>query len=231
MTIGFYKRKRKPASEDTRRKMSEAAKQRGIGKWNKGKKRSEEFKKKISETRKGKHHSEESKRKIGLANSIALKGRKNKPHSEETKRKISEANKGRKLPPFSEEFKKKLSEAHKGKKRPEITGEKNSNWKGGITPINKRIRESLEYKLWRTSVFERDNYMCQECGKRGEGDLNADHIKPFSLYPELRLELSNGQTLCKPCHKAIGWELFRENNPRSQSVILSKVTGFDIDTK
>ena len=33
------------------------------------------------------------------------------------------------------------------------------------------------------------------------GKLNADHIKPFSLFPELRFDLNNGRTLCVECHK------------------------------
>lgn len=99
-----------------------------------------------------------------------------------------------------------------------VKGEKNGNWKGGITPINKALRETFEYEEWRTKVFERDLYTCQGCGKIG-GWLEADHIKPFALYPELRLEISNGRTLCKPCHKKLGWELFRENNPMKGMVV------------
>ena len=78
-------------------------------------------------------------------------------------------------------------------------GAANNRWKGGITPINHAIRTSAEYKAWRKSVFERDNYICQHCSQRG-GELQADHIKPFSTHPELRFEMSNGRTLCKPCH-------------------------------
>jgi 5-methylcytosine-specific restriction endonuclease McrA len=64
----------------------------------------------------------------------------------------------------------------------------------------KKIRASKEYTMWRIAVFERDNYTCQHCGQVG-GDLNADHIKPFSTHPKLRLDINNGRTLCVPCHK------------------------------
>jgi hypothetical protein len=70
----------------------------------------------------------------------------------------------------------------------------------GLTPANERVRKSAAYRAWRTLVFERDNYTCQNCFQRG-GYLHADHIKPFAFFPELRLNVSNGRTLCIPCHK------------------------------
>ena len=95
----------------------------------------------------------------------------------------------------------KLSMSMKGR----LVGEKHPNWKGGITNPRKIIMRSDEYKFWRISVFQRDNYTCQECGVRsGNGQkviLNADHIKPFSLFHDLRFELTNGRTLCEPCHR------------------------------
>jgi 5-methylcytosine-specific restriction endonuclease McrA len=66
------------------------------------------------------------------------------------------------------------------------------------TPEKLYQRRSAEYRAWRTSVFERDNFTCVFCGARG--DLEADHIKPFALFPDLRFDLGNGRTLCHSCH-------------------------------
>lgn len=70
----------------------------------------------------------------------------------------------------------------------------------GLTDKNMRIRQSARYRRWRTAVYERDDYTCVFCGKRG-GKLHADHIKPFSTFEDLRFEISNGRTLCVPCHR------------------------------
>lgn len=158
------------------------------------------------------HYSEEHRKKI----SATLLGRKNGPHSEETRRKIGLGNLGKKLP---ESTKEKLRLANLGKKASLVTrrkmslnsgarGPRNANWKGGVTPIYEQIRKSVEYKLWREAVFERDGYACVWCFRKGgrfKGEalvvLNADHIKPFAHYPELRFAIDNGRTLCVPCHQ------------------------------
>lgn len=92
---------------------------------NKGKKMSDEARRKMSEAKKGKRLSEEHKRKISEANKgrpgtmkgkpSPNKGKKFGPLSEEARRKISEAHKGKKMPSRSEDHKRKLSEAAKGK--------------------------------------------------------------------------------------------------------------------
>lgn len=189
----------------------------------------EAWKKANSERMKGKKyslgykHTDETKLKM----SLARKGEKHpmygKHHSEQTKKKLSEFYKG-KLPKHlvgywtgrkqTEEhkakslkslainphrFKKGMVAPTKGKNNYKIAKENHYNWQGGITPVNKQIRNSLEYKLWRESVFKRDNWTCVWCGFKGY--VIADHIKPFALYPELRFAIDNGRTLCVPCHR------------------------------
>lgn len=68
--------------------------------------------------------------------------------------------------------------------------------------VKNQQRNSAEYTEWRREVFERDSYTCVICGKVG-GELNAHHIKPFSKYEEARLDINNGITLCKECHKTV----------------------------
>ena len=127
------------------------------------------------------------------------------PHSKKTKNKISQKNKGKHFSPKTE-FKRELllgkprSEKTKQKMSESIQGTNHWNWKGGITPIRTKLYFSKEYKLWREATFKRDNYTCIWCGQKG-GELNADHIKPWSLFPELRFAIDNGRTLCVPCHR------------------------------
>jgi hypothetical protein len=86
-----------------------------------------------------------------------------------------------------------------------LSGNKNPNWNGGSKiskVIKNRIRKSREYKQWRKSVFERDDYTCQECQQRGIY-LEAHHKKAFIDFPLLRYDINNGMTLCRKCHKKI----------------------------
>ena len=94
--------------------------------------RSEETRRKKSESMKGKKTSEETRRK----QSEAMKGKnKGKSPSEETRRKLSEAMKGENHPLYgkspSEETRRKQSEAMKGKKHSEETRRKRSEANNG----------------------------------------------------------------------------------------------------
>lgn len=159
-----------------------------------GKKHSPESIEKIRIAKVGKTHREESNKKA----SDKLKGR---IISEEHKLKISKAITGKIR---SDETIKRIIKSLTGRKlssehRQKLSGSNSHNWKGGITDKNKKIRESLESRQWREKIFRRDNFSCVKCGAKG--NLNADHIKPFALFPELRFDLSNGRTLCVPCHR------------------------------
>lgn len=199
----------KKATEETRRKMSI---QRLGNKYRFGKQHTEEVKKKISESNKGRKQSEYNKQKI----KEFWTGRK---HTEVSKYKMRLAKIGKKIGSHSKQTRIKMSLAQKGNK--------GSNWKGGITPINQSIRTSLEYKLWRTAVFERDNYTCIWCGARsGNGKavkLNADHIKPFAYYPELRFAIDNGRTLCISCHRKTDTWGYRSVNIIKKSLVVEEL--------
>lgn len=80
-------------------------------------------------------------------------------------------------------------------------GAANNLWKGGITTLQNKQRAKPEYKAWRKAVYERDGYKCQMCGTNK--NLHAHHKKEFAKYPELRYEVSNGLTVCQPCHGKI----------------------------
>ena len=78
-------------------------------------------------------------------------------------------------------------------------GADNPLWKGGARDQRKREMKGYPYRDWRAAVFTRDNWTCQCCGVRG-GYLEADHIKPWCAFPDLRYEVDNGRTVCRPCH-------------------------------
>lgn len=124
--------------------------------------------------------------------------------SEETKDKLSKSMQGKNLGrPISEKQKNQISKTlmgiPTGRSGPlsnlYIDGRHKNNYSERQVAFN-----SSEYKIWRKSIFERDNYTCQMCGQRG-GDLEADHIIPWAQSIELRYELSNGRVLCIKCHR------------------------------
>jgi len=126
-------------------------------------------------------------------------------HTEEAKKKMREKRKGRK-PSLEKHW--KLSDSEKEKIRKAMMGntngfgkkEQNLNWIDGRASENHKIRASVEYHLWRESVYARDNWTCQKCGGKKGGNLIAHHTKNFAEYPKLRISIENGITFCKKCH-------------------------------
>jgi hypothetical protein len=117
---------------------------------------------------------------------------------------LSRAGKGRKQTP---EHIRNNANARRGVPQPWVSernkrwrGANSPSWKGGISAKNAALRSTEELREWRKAVFVEDNFKCRKCGA-SRVPINADHIKPFSLFPDIRFDISNGQTLCVPCHK------------------------------
>ncbi len=56
----------------------------------------------------------------------------------------------------------------------------------------------------RKMVFERDNYICQSCGKSAnEIQINCHHIYPVAIEPIESADIDNCITLCIECHKRV----------------------------
>ena len=97
-------------------------------------------------------------------------GNTGKKHSKETKQKISLANRRCEVEEFN-----------------------------GYTSSKNKLERLRFQREVQPTVFERDNYCCQECDQRG-GRLQAAHILSWAEYPELRFNLDNCRTLCMACH-------------------------------
>jgi len=89
------------------------------------------------------------------------------------------------------------------------------NWKGGVSTEQNRIRSSVENRLWRESIFARDNWTCQKYGIKG-GKLNPHHIQNFAQFPELRFAIDNGITLSEKAHKEFHKKYGKKNNNLEQ---------------
>ena len=120
--------------------------------------------------------------------------------------------KGKKLPQW---WKDRITNKFQG-------GGKHWNWKGGASSNSKKLRTSSEFKRWREAVFERDNYICVFCNKKG-GELHPDHIKELSKFPNLVFDVDNGRTLCKECHQKRHYKHLTTHRPKELICALCRV--------
>lgn len=66
----------------------------------------------------------------------------------------------------------------------------------GDTPVADS-RGTRRGREWAAAIIKRDG-QCMQCGSTE--NLEADHILPVSTHPELSLDPSNGQALCRKCN-------------------------------
>lgn len=107
---------------------------------------------------------------------------------------------------YARELGKRMGGWNKRKKMPKLSGKNHYLWIINRNDIieKRRIRGSLDLKLWRESVFERDKYTCRECGVSGVY-IEPHHIVPVRSDRSKLFNTNNGITLCRPCHIKTIW--------------------------
>lgn len=84
-----------------------------------------------------------------------------------------------------------------------LSGSNNPNWKGGISCQTRNRRcHNKQYRIWRQTILQRDNWICQNCFNSNRR-LEIHHIYPYKKFPNLQYIPWNGITLCRDCHKKV----------------------------
>jgi 5-methylcytosine-specific restriction endonuclease McrA len=211
MPKGVYERK--PMTDEMRAMYSRIAKERGYGSWLVGKKQAAEtIEKRRANNRQrrekyGYYHTPDGIERMRAASRkrAAVSPRARTPLSDRPCERCDE--------PFACKPTSPKRFCSRSCIRRAKVGADASNWKGGESlarQTERHIAMSRQpYREWRAAVFARDDYTCQMCRLRGVR-MEADHIEPWSRAPELRYEVTNGRTLCVPCHRSLG----RPGRPR-----------------
>lgn len=104
------------------------------------------------------------------------------------------------------------------------SGKNHYDYNPNLTP-EERVRRRVvtpneNMRVFRNSVFERDNYTCIICGDRsGEGNpvtLHAHHLDGYHWFIDGRFDPENGVTLCSVCHDKFHGIYGKRNNTKEQ---------------
>ena len=141
-------------------------------------------------------HSEKAKIKI-------KKKRKCQIFTAKTRRKMRLAHLGKK---HTKEELKKMSKSQKGKiiglkTRLKMSlwqiGERNNRWKGGITPLRRKIRNFGNYQRWRNEILKRDEGICILCLKEDSNIIDHYPMTFKHIIEKFKIETTKDALLCK----------------------------------
>jgi len=97
----------------------------------------------------------------------------------------------------SKETKEKMKNNHK-----DFSGKNNPNYNPNLTDKGrKQRRHGWGQNKWKNQIKKHNNFTCQKCGSKE--NLQAHHINNWKNFKEQRLDIDNGITLCKDCHKKL----------------------------
>lgn len=102
------------------------------------------------------------------------------------------------------------------KQHPEIVIQANQK-KIGRFCGTKSARYTNGSSMWQKNIFERDGYKCQDCGLYEPEIVEAHHVVPKKIAPELEFDLTNGITLCPNCHKRRHVQITKNGTLRSKT--------------
>jgi hypothetical protein len=104
-----------------------------------------------------------------------------------------------------------------------------------VTALTKKVQEQADLILWlsnkhegfyqssawlelRIRVLDVYGPICMCCGSYPpEVVIHVDHIKPFSVWPELALEFDNLQVLCENCNRGKSNKVMTDYRPAKKA--------------
>ena len=94
-----------------------------------------------------------------------------------------------------------MRSAHESYRRKERGYRKSKHLPGMYVDDRTVFHRSQEWQDLRERVYAKYGPTCMKCGIT-DVSMHVDHIKPMSLYPELKFKFDNLQILCHLCDLA-----------------------------